>query len=163
MSNIILIGMPACGKSTVGVILAKTVGKSFIDTDLLIQEKEGELLQDIINEKGNAYFKELEEKVLCGIDVKNTVISTGGSAVYYTNAMDHLRKSGKIIYFKLPLFVIEARLDNISTRGITMAKGETLESLYQRRSVLYEKEADIILECENMTAEETVEEILKKL
>jgi len=163
MSNIVLIGMPACGKSTVGVILAKTVGKNFIDTDLLIQEKEGALLQEIINEKGNDYFKNMEQTILSNLQAQNAVISTGGSAVYYEEAMEHLRKSGKIIYLKLPLSVIESRLDNIGTRGITMAKGDTLESLYQRRAALYEKEADVVLESEGMTVEETVEEILRHL
>ncbi|MEA4986644.1 MAG: shikimate kinase [Anaerovorax sp.] len=163
MSNIILIGMPACGKSTVGVILAKTVGKTFIDTDLLIQEKEGALLQDIINIKGNDYFKNLEERILCDLQVNNAVVSTGGSAVYYENAMEHLRKSGKLIYLKLPLYVIESRLNNISTRGITMAKGETIADLYERRTSLYEKEADIVLESEGMSVEETVEAILNKM
>lgn len=163
MNNIILIGMPGCGKSTVGVVLAKTVGKNFVDTDLLIQEHEGELLQNIIDTKGNGYFKELEEKVLSGVQMSNSVIATGGSAVYYENAMAHLRTTGTVVYLQLPLSVIVERLDNISTRGITMAPGETIADIYERRIPLYEKEADLVISSENLTVEQTIEKILSHL
>ncbi len=156
-----LIGMPACGKSTVGVILAKTLGKSFVDTDLLIQEKENCLLQDLINEKGNDYFKKAEERILSDLKVSNTVISTGGSAVYYPNAMLNLKQDGKIVYIKLSLETINMRLDNISTRGITMAKGETVKDIYERRIPLYEKYAEFIINGEDKNVEEVILEIIK--
>lgn len=161
MKNLILIGMPACGKSTVGVVLAKTMGMKFVDTDLLIQEKEGILLQDIINEKGNDYFKKVEEYVLRSVDVENTVISTGGSAVYYPKAIKHFKKKGKIVYIKVPFDTIETRLDNITTRGVTLAPGQTLKDLYNKRVPLYEENADIIVETEGLTVEQTIERIIE--
>lgn len=161
--NIVMIGMPACGKSTVGVILAKTMGKSFIDTDLLIQEREDLLLQDIINKKGNDYFQKAEEQVLSGICAEGAVVSTGGSAVYYDGAMKHLGSTGIIVYLSLPLNEIERRLDNISTRGITMAPGETMADLYKKRVPLYEKYADLVVETAGLTVEQTVENIIRAL
>ena len=162
--NLTLIGMPAAGKSTVGVILAKTLGMHFVDTDILIQEKEGELLQNIIDKKGNDYFKHVEEKVLCGMDARDTVISTGGSAIYYPAAMEHLKKDGIVIYIDVEFEEIERRLDNISTRGITLAKGETLKDLYNKRVPLYEKYADLTLKSEaGMTVEECIDAIVKAL
>lgn len=161
MKNLILIGMPACGKSTVGVILAKTMGKRFMDTDLLIQEREGALLQDLINQKGDDYFKKVEEYVLRSIEVENTVISTGGSAVYYPKAISHFKKKGVVIYIKVSYESIEKRLNNITTRGITMAPGQTLKDLYDERIPLYEANADIVADTENLTVEETVEKIIK--
>lgn len=160
MNSIILIGMPACGKSTVGVILAKTTGKLFMDTDLLIQQSENALLQEIIDEKGNDYFQRVEEKVLSSVHAENAVISTGGSAVYYENAMNHLKRLGTIVYLKLPLIAIEHRLNNINTRGITMAQGETISDLYEKRTPLYRRYADIIIEAEGLTVEQVVEAIV---
>ncbi|MFW5677879.1 MAG: shikimate kinase [Acetivibrio ethanolgignens] len=156
MDNLILIGMPACGKSTVGVILAKTLGMKFLDTDLLIQEREGALLQELIDTKGNDYFKKVEEYVLRSVETENTVISTGGSAVYYPEAMKHFKKKGKIIYLKVSFEEIEKRLNNITTRGITMGPGQTLRDLYDSRVPLYEKYADIVVDNDNPDMEETV-------
>ncbi|MFV0516409.1 MAG: shikimate kinase [Aminipila sp.] len=161
MENLTLIGMPACGKSTVGVVLAKTAGMQFVDTDLLIQEKEGALLQDLINQKGDAYFKKVEEYVLRSVEVENTVISTGGSAVYYPEVMKHFKKKGKIVYIKVSYETIEKRLDNITTRGVTFSPGQTLKDLYDLRAPLYEANADIIVDAEDLTVEQTIEEILK--
>ncbi|WP_130863805.1 shikimate kinase [Bacilliculturomica massiliensis] len=161
--NIVMIGMPACGKSTVGVILAKSTGKSFMDTDLLIQEREGDLLQNIIDGRGNDYFQKIEEEVLAGVTAAGAVISTGGSAVYYDKAMKHLGETGKIVYLALPLSEIVARLDNISTRGITMAPGETIADLYEKRVPLYEKYADLKIETLGLTVEQTVERIIAGL
>lgn len=161
MSNIVLIGMPACGKSTVGVVLAKTIGKSFVDTDLLIQEQEETLLQDLIDEKGNAYFQQVEAEVLSNLNFKNAVISTGGSAVYDPEAMHHLGQNGIIVYLELSLETIIQRLDNISTRGITMAKGETMADVYQRRIPLYEKYAHHVISGEGKDVEAVVAEIIK--
>ncbi len=156
MNNIVLIGMPACGKSTFGVVLAKTLGMSFVDTDLLIQEEEETLLQTIINERGMEEFLQIEERVLSHVSAEHTVIATGGSAVYSDKAMNHLGSIGRIVYIRLPLEEIEARLDNIQTRGIAMSNGETIADLYHRRTPLYEKYADVVLETGGLTLEESV-------
>lgn len=161
MSNIVLIGMPACGKSTVGVVLAKTIGKNFVDTDLLIQEKENDLLQNLINVKGNDYFQRVEAEVLSQLNVGNAVISTGGSAVYYKEAMENLSRNGVIIYLQLSLDTIHKRLDNISTRGITMAPGETIVDLYNYRTPLYEKYAHVIINGEEKDVEQVVSDIIE--
>lgn len=163
MSNVILIGMPACGKSITGVVLAKTMQKGFVDTDLLIQETEERGLQEIINESGNDYFRKVEEQVLCDLHTTNSVISTGGSAIYYDTAMKHLKECGTIVYLKVSLQTIEARLNNIKTRGVTMEKGATIATLYDERIPLYEKYADVTIEADEFTVEETVEAILKKV
>ena len=157
--NLVLIGMPACGKSTIGVILAKTVGMHFVDTDLLIQKKEGMILQDILDTRGAEKFLEIEEAVLCGVPDEDAVISTGGSAVYSDIAMLHLKQSGKVIYLSLPLEEIEARLKNIKTRGIAMGAGQTLADLYEKRIPLYEKYADITIKAAGLSVEECIEEI----
>ena len=157
--SVVLIGMPAAGKSTVGVVLAKTLGKQFVDTDLLIQEREGMLLQDIINTKGNDYFKQAEEAVLTELDVENAVISTGGSAIYYPKAMEHLHDLGPVIYLQLSVPTLKSRLSNIKTRGIAMAPGQTIEDLARSRVPLYESYADIIMPTEGLDVEETIERI----
>ena len=160
MPNVILIGMPACGKSITGVVLAKTMRKSFIDTDLLIQEKEERPLQEIINESGNAYFRQVEEDVLCSVETTNSVISTGGSAIYYDSAMKHLKEQGTVVYLNVSLETIESRLNNIKTRGVTMEKGATIASLYAERVPLYEKYADVIINADGFEVEDTVEAII---
>ena len=143
MNNVILIGMPSSGKSTLGVLLAKLLGYDFIDTDLLIQKAEGKHLQDIINEKGLAYFKAREAETLLALDCDQTVIATGGSAVYDEAAMTHLRETGRVIYLSVPFSAVEERLQNLSTRGVVMEKGTTLRSLYDERAPLYEKYAHL--------------------
>lgn len=161
--NIVLTGMPACGKSTVGVVLAKTAGMSFLDTDLLIQEKAGMKLQDILNEKGMDEFLRIEEEVLSSVDVQNTVISTGGSAVYSEKAMAHLDEIGTVVYLQLSLEEIEQRLNNIKTRGIAMGPGETLADLYDKRVPLYEKYANVTITAAGLTVEECIEAILERV
>ncbi|HIT53182.1 MAG TPA: shikimate kinase [Candidatus Fimivicinus intestinavium] len=163
MKNLVLIGMPACGKSTVGVILAKTIGAGFLDTDLLLQQREGKRLQEIIDGHGLPYFLRVEEHAIGSVDCRDTVIATGGSAVYSENAMRHLHLNGILIYLKLPYQEVEARLNNIKTRGVAMAKGESLYDLYCERMPLYEKWADITVDTAGLTAEQTVEAILKSL
>ena len=164
MKNIVLIGMPACGKSVTGVVLAKTLRKQFIDTDLLIQEVAGKGLQNIINEDGIDKFKELEEKVLSELEAENAVISTGGSAIYYDGAMQHLKENGTVVYIKANLKTIKSRLRNIKTRGVAMGKGQTLDDLYKQRVPLYEKYADITVITDNKrNMEDTVADILKQI
>lgn len=163
-TNIVLIGMPSCGKSVTGVVLAKILNKKFVDGDLLIQEKAGKGLQAIINEDGIEAFKKLEEDVLGSIDVTNAVIATGGSAVYYDSAMQHLKKDGIIVYIDVPLQDIKKRLRNIKTRGVAMGKGQTLDDLYALRKPLYEKYAEVTVKSSNkQSMEDTVEDILNKL
>jgi shikimate kinase len=161
MKNVILVGMPACGKSTIGVVLAKTMNKGFVDTDLLIQQKEGRTLQDIINENGNEYFHHVEESVLLDVNVRNFVIATGGSAIYFDRAMEYLKEHGRIVYIKVSLETILERLNNIKTRGVTLGAGQTLEDLYNQRVPLYEKHADIVIEAEDLHIEEIVEKIIE--
>ena len=163
MENIILIGMPSCGKSTCGVVLAKTMNKGFVDTDILIQQREGMALQQIINKHGNEYFHQVEEAVLCGFEGYNYVVATGGSAIYYEKAIEHFKKNGKVVYLKVSLETVLERLSNIKTRGVTLAKGQTLQDLYEERIPLYEKYADVTIESEGCTVEELVEQIIKKV
>lgn len=163
-TNIVLIGMPSCGKSVTGVVLAKILNKKFVDGDLLIQERAGKGLQAIINEDGIDAFKKLEEEVLGSIDVNNAVIATGGSAVYYDSAMQHLKKDGIIVYIDVPIEDIKKRLRNIKTRGVAMGKGQTLDDLYALRKPLYEKYAEVTVKSSNkQSMEDTVEDILNKL
>ena len=161
MKNIVLVGMPGAGKSTIGVVLAKVAGGAFVDTDLLIQQQEGKLLQAIVDEIGCDNFITLESKFLANFSVQNfSVIATGGSAVYTEVAMNNLRKIGKIIYLQLPYSEIEKRIHNITTRGLAMAKGKTLLDLYNERLPLYQKYADITINCQNKTIENIALEIL---
>ena len=160
MNNIVLIGMPGCGKSSAGVLLAKTLEKDFVDTDLLIQKCEGMSLQEIIDTRGNAYFRDVEHAVLMSFDGDNYVVATGGSAVYCHAAMEKFRQDGDtIVYIKVTAPEIIKRLSNIKTRGVTLAPGQTIEDLYNERVPLYEKEADIIVETEGLDLEETVTKI----
>lgn len=162
MKNIVLIGMPAVGKSTIGVLLAKTLGFSFIDTDLVIQENTGRLLQDIINSDGLDAFCIAEERAICSVTAaENTVIATGGSAVYSAEAMKHLKKNGIVYYLSLPTEELSKRLSNIKTRGIAMHPNETIEDVFKRRMSLYEKYADAIINCRSKSPEDTVSEISK--
>ncbi len=143
MNNIILIGMPGSGKSTVGVLLAKMLGMNFIDADLLIQQQEGMKLYEILEKKGNAYFSKVEEAVNASIQAEHTVIATGGSVVYGKAAMSHLKGMGTVVYLKVPLAELKRRIKNFATRGIQMEQGQTLADIYAERIPLYEQYADI--------------------
>ena len=135
MRNIVLIGMPAVGKSTIGVLLAKTLGFAFIDTDLIIQQSTGRLLQDIIDKDGLEAFCADEERAICSVSAgRNTVIATGGSAVYSREAMLHLKKHGVVYYLSLPHEELSKRLVNIKTRGIAKHPEETIEDVFRRRA-----------------------------
>ena len=134
MDNIILVGMPGAGKSTVGVLLAKTLGYAFLDTDLVIQAREGALLQQLLDARGQEAFLEAEADAVCAVSCRCTVIATGGSAVYRTRAVERLRELGRVVYLRLPLDEVERRLNNIGSRGIAMAPGQTLADLYAYRT-----------------------------
>ena len=154
--NIILIGMPGSGKSTCGVLAAKALCKSFLDTDLLIQSREGMSLQDLINTKGVDYFSSAEENALLSIREHGCVIATGGSAVYYEDAMDHLKEDGTVIYLKVSFNVMQERITNITTRGILLHDHESLEEMFHAREALYRKYADMTINCDLLTVEQTV-------
>ena len=146
MNNIILIGMPGCGKSTVGVVLAKAMGYDFLDSDLLIQQREGRVLSRILEEEGPDAFNRIEEDVNASIQAERTVIATGGSVVYGPRAMEHLREIGTVIYLKLPLAEVAERLGDLTERGVSLHEGQTLEDLYRERIPLYEKYAHLTID-----------------
>lgn len=161
--NIVLIGMPGSGKSTVGRLLAKELCMNFLDTDLLIQQKENQPLQSIINMKGNDYFLRREEDVLMTLPAEGTVIATGGSAVLLPKAMEHLRKITDIVYLEADYSLIRKRLWNLRTRGIVLAPGKTLEDLYVGRKPHYEKYAGVIVRVKHRTPQEIVSLIATRL
>lgn len=163
MNNIILIGMPGVGKSTLGVVLAKVLGYEFLDSDLLIQKKEKRRLHQIIEQEGVDGFKKIENRINASIEVENTVIATGGSVVYCEEAMQHLKSIGKVIYLKVSLNVLSNRLRNLKGRGVVLKKGQTLKDLYEERSPLYEKYADIMINQEGKDLEESLQAILEIL
>jgi len=159
MKNIILIGMPGSGKSTIGVVLAKKLGYRFIDSDLLIQEKYGRTLERLIEENGDAGFIQLENDVNCSIDVKKTVIATGGSAVYGTQAMEHFKDIGVIIYLDVSYEELEERLGSLKERGVVSNGKATIEEIFEDRKNLYKKYADITVLLDKKLLRESVEEI----
>jgi shikimate kinase len=159
MKNIVLVGMPSAGKSTIGIILAKVLGYQFLDSDLLIQEQEKELLKDIIDKRGIDGFLAIENQINREIDTDHTVIATGGSVIYGVEAMEHLQETGVIVYIKLTLQTISERLGNIKQRGVVLRKGQTLKMLYEERCPLYEKYAHITVDGENLNTEELMENI----
>ncbi|MDD6381476.1 MAG: shikimate kinase [Lachnospiraceae bacterium] len=161
--NIVLIGMPGCGKSSLGVVLAKALGYRFIDSDLLIQERENRLLSEIIEQDGLDGFKKIEEQVNASIAVSKTVIATGGSVVYGPEAMKHLEEIADIVYLKLPLEEIDSRLGDLNQRGVAVKPGQTLEDLYEERVPLYEKYADIIVDIYHMDIRNSVARVISYL
>ncbi len=163
MKNIILIGMPGAGKSTIGVILAKSMLMDFTDTDLLIQKKCSASLCDIIAKHGIDEFLKIENDVICEADFTNCVVATGGSAVYGKKAMQKLRANGKIVYLKVDCNELEKRVNNIHTRGIAMKDGTTLAELFRERAPLYEKYADFTVDCTKLTPEQCVDEIIRTI
>jgi shikimate kinase len=161
--NIILIGMPAVGKSTVGVLLAKQLGLGFMDTDLLIQTGENRYLRDIIATQGMEGFCALEERYLLEVRAKRYVIATGGSVVYSPAAMAHLGSLGTIVYLQVSLVALEARLANITDRGVVHAPGQTIADLYRQRTPLYDRYARVTVNCDSLDPDQTVEAICAQL
>lgn len=163
--NIVLIGMPGVGKSTVGVILAKVLGYQFVDADLVIQEREERLLSEIIEQDGLEGFLKAEEEANIHVarTAKKAVVATGGSVVYCENAMEHLRETGTIVYLKLDYHTLDRRLSNLKGRGVVLKDGQDLKGLYEERVPLYEKYADVIVDEKNLDVEQTLQKIVESL
>ena len=159
--NIILIGMPGAGKSTLGVLIAKILGMDYLDTDIFIQKREGKLLQEIIDEKGSEYFAQAEENALLAIDCENTVIATGGSAVYSEAGMTKLRENGTVVYLSITPETMVSRIHNLETRGILFKPGETLLDMFAYRVPFYERYCDITVDCNGNEMVESAEAIIK--
>ncbi len=163
MKNVILIGMPGAGKSTVGVVLAKRLGYTFLDSDLVIQQKYGKLLHELISEHGVEGFWKIENDVNAGLTCDRTVIATGGSAIYGAEAMEHLRSIGTVVYLRLTLPQIEERLGDLTERGVTLREGQDLKALYEERTPLYEKYAHVIIDCDGQRVRELVTRIEREI
>lgn len=161
MKNIILIGMPAAGKSTVGVVVAKRLGYEFIDTDLLIQKQEKRLLKEIIAQEGNDGFLAIENQVNRDLDVERAVISPGGSVVYCEEAMQHYKEIGIVVYLHATYEDIHQRITNAKNRGVVLKEGQTLKDLYDERVKLFEKYADYTVSEEGLDLEETIDAVLE--
>ena len=161
-NNIVLIGMPGAGKSTVGVVLAKVAGHKFVDSDLVIQEITGKLLHELITEYGMEGFLEIENKINAELDTTKAIIATGGSVIYGEEAMEHLKEIGLVVYLKLSLESIADRLGDLKQRGVALKEGWGLKELYEERVPLYEKYADIIIDCENKAIRHITEEIARE-
>lgn len=162
-NNIILIGMPGVGKSTIGVILAKVLGYQFLDSDLLIQKQEKRLLKDIIADEGVEGFIAIENQVNSGIQAERSIIATGGSAIYGREAMQHLKDIGIVVYLQLSYHPLAARLGNIRGRGVVLKEGQNLQDLYEERTPLYESYADIIINEEELSIESTLATLTRQL
>jgi len=162
-SNIVLIGMLGPGKSTVGIILAKLISRDFVDTDVLIQTSQDRTLQDIVNTKGYMVLREIEERILLKLDRFNHVIATGGSAVYSHAAMTHLKSNGLVVFLNVELPVLESRICDFATRGLSKRPDQSLEDLFEERIVLYKKYADVTIECKGLTKEEVCEKIISSI
>lgn len=162
-SNLVLIGMPGSGKSTVGVILAKKTARDFVDTDLLIQASQKRPLQDIVDHDGYAALREIEERILLDLCVQNHVIATGGSAVYSDQAMAQLKSEGLVIFLDVDLATLESRIPDFSTRGLAKRPGQRLPELFDERFGLYKKHAHITIKCDELTHEDVCARIIEAL
>lgn len=161
--NVILIGMPSCGKSTCGVLVAKALCKSFLDTDLLIQQNEGMKLSQVLQEKGIEYFSKAERDSVLTLYAKNCIIATGGSMVYYEDAMNKLKEDGIVVFLDISYKNMMRRIKNFKTRGVVLKEGYTPKDMYDERKTLYKKYADVIIDCNRNTIDDTVNEIIKAI
>ena len=162
-TNIVLIGMPGSGKSTIGVILAKLTARDFIDTDVLIQTSLGRTLQDIVDTQGHMALREVEERILLKLDCLNHVIATGGSAVYSHAAMTHLKSNGIVVFLNVTLPVLQTRIHDYKTRGLAKRPDQSFDDLFEERSLLYRKYADITIDCKGLTQEQVCEQIVYEI
>ncbi|NOY13595.1 MAG: shikimate kinase [Deltaproteobacteria bacterium] len=158
-TNLILIGMPGAGKSTVGVILAKRLGYHFIDTDLIIQAQEQCRLQQIIDRRGLDAFRKIEEQVLLGLNTRRCVIATGGSVIYSREGIEAIGRSGTLVYLQVPLAELQLRIADMGRRGLVMSKGQSFAQLYATRTPLYRKFADLSIPCSGLNAEQVAARI----
>ena len=161
--NIVLIGMPGAGKSTVGVVLAKALGMQFVDTDILIQERAGRMLQEILDKDGPDVFKRIEEEAILSLQPHRAVIATGGSVVFSGDAMAHLRSAGVVVYLEISYDAMVKRLKNITTRGILLLPGRSLREMYDERIPLYERYADLTVACTGGNLESVVGNVIEAL
>jgi shikimate kinase len=159
-SNIVLIGMPGSGKSTVGIILAKMTSRGFVDTDVLIQTTLGRTLQDIVDTQGYMALREVEERILLDLDCVDHVIATGGSAVYSHAAMMHLKSNGMAVFLNVELPILEARIHDYATRGLAKRPDQSFDDLFNERFTLYNKYADVTIECKDFTQDKVCEKII---
>lgn len=159
-NNLVLVGMPGAGKSTVGLLLAKELVMEFVDTDLLIQQREGKSLQDIIHDFGYEHLRQIEEEVLLSGDFTNHVIATGGSAVYSEKGMNYLKGAGRVVFLDVPLSELGCRIHNYASRGIACPPEQTLPDLFDEREALYRKYADLTIDCRDKSPYEVVSQII---
>ncbi len=162
-SNIILIGMPGSGKSTVGVILAKMLAKKYLDSDILLQNLEKRTLQDIVDHDGHMVLREIEQRVLLGIKCQDHIVATGGSAAYSEPAMMHLKRNGIVVFLHADLSALKKRIHNYETRGLAKRPNQSFQDLFEERLALYEKYADITVESSNLTQEQVCDAIIEQL
>jgi shikimate kinase len=160
---VVLIGMPGAGKSTIGILLAKELGLDFIDTDVSIQVREGQTLQNISDQQGYLALRNIEEQVLLAEDIRGKVVSTGGSAVYSEAGMAHLKQDSTVVFLDLPLAELEQRISNFSTRGIARRPDQSFEDLFEERSIMYKRYADIRIDCSNLQIEEVLQKTCSAL
>ena len=160
LSNIVLIGMPGSGKSTVGIILAKLTARDFVDTDVLIQKTQGRTLQDIVDTHGYMALREIEERTLLNLGCVNHVVATGGSAVYSDAAMTHLKSNGTAVFLNVELPVLKSRIHDYATRGLAKRPDQSFGDLFKERMTLYTKYADVTIECKDFTQEKVCEKII---
>ena len=161
--NVVLIGMPGAGKSTLGVLLAKALGKDFIDTDVAIQVREGRSLQTIVDQQGHIALRDIEERVLLDLKIDNHIVATGGSAVYSATGMQHLQQLATIIHLQVSLAELERRIDNFDSRGLAKASDQSFAELFAEREPLYKRYSEMVIHCDNKTSEALVKEIIAKL
>lgn len=162
-TNIVLIGMPGSGKSTVGVILAKMMAKNFVDTDVLIQLSEKRTLQNIVDSEGHMALRRIEERVLLSVDHRNHIIATGGSAAYSHLAMSHLQKEGAIVFLNADLQCLRSRIQNYETRGLAKRPDQSFQDLFNERNELYSRYADITVDCSQLSQEQVCYDIIEKV
>lgn len=158
--NLVFIGMPGSGKSTVGVLVAKRLGLGFVDTDLEIQQQTGRTLQDIVDQDGYLALRKIEEAVLCALNLQSQVISTGGSAVYSDVAMQHLKHDGLVVFLDIPLSVVRQRIGDYSLRGISRRPDQSLEDLFTERLALYRRYADITVQGQGLSQDQVCQAVI---
>ena len=162
-SSVVLIGMPGAGKSTLGILLAKEMGLDFVDTDISVQVRESNTLQQITDERGYLVLRDIEEQVLLAEEIIGKVVSTGGSAVYSEAGMAHLARDSVVIFLAVPLAALEARISNFSSRGIARRPDQSFDDLFAERSILYRRYADICVDCSDLSIDKVLQKTLRLL